>query len=91
MSFISQTSNDSVPYLTGFRLYDGADAKNAVIPHVVLASKEESTDVTAEYKAAFDKSTLGSYVDTYATMHHGWMGARANLEDPENKKEYYRG
>ncbi|EEA23084.1 conserved hypothetical protein [Talaromyces marneffei ATCC 18224] len=72
-------------------LYDGADAKNAVIPHVVLASKEESTDVTAEYKAAFDKSTLGSYVDTYATMHHGWMGARANLEDPENKKEYYRG
>jgi hypothetical protein len=74
-----------------FRLYDGADAKNAVIPHVVLTSNEESTAVSAEYKAVFDKSTLGSYVDTYATMHHGWMAARANLDDAENKKEYERG
>lgn len=72
-------------------MYDGADAKNAVIPHVVLASKEESTDVNAEYKAVFDKSTLGSYIDIYPTMHHGWMGARANLDDAENKKEYDRG
>jgi dienelactone hydrolase len=24
-------------------------------------------------------------------MHHGWMGARANLSDEENLKEYKRG
>ncbi|EED14969.1 dienelactone hydrolase, putative [Talaromyces stipitatus ATCC 10500] len=72
-------------------LYDANDAKNAVIPHVVLASKDESTDVTAEYKAIFEKSSLDSYVETYTTMHHGWMGARADLDDAENKKEYERG
>lgn len=30
-------------------------------------------------------------VETYATMHHGWMGARANLNNEENLKEYKRG
>lgn len=72
-------------------MYDATDAKNAVIPHVCLASKNGSTDVTAEYKAIFDKGSLGSYVDTYSTMYHGWMGARANLDDAENKKEFERG
>lgn len=24
----------------------------------------------------------------YSTMHHGWAAARANLDDPENKKQY---
>jgi len=30
-------------------------------------------------------------VETYGTMHHGWMGARANLENEDNLKEYERG
>ena len=30
-------------------------------------------------------------VDTYANMFHGWMGARANLADAENVKEFARG
>jgi dienelactone hydrolase len=30
-------------------------------------------------------------VETYATMHHGWMGARANLSNADNLKEYERG
>lgn len=24
----------------------------------------------------------------YSTMHHGWAAARANLDDPENKKQF---
>lgn len=74
-------------------LYDATDAKNAVIPHVVLASKDEDSKVTDEYNAIFmgEKSHLGSYATTYPTMHHGWMGARAKLDDEENKAEYERG
>lgn len=30
-------------------------------------------------------------VETYAHMHHGWMGARAKLADAENLKEYESG
>lgn len=69
-------------------MYDATDAKNAVIPHVCLASKDESTNVAAEYKAIFDEGSLGSYVDMYSTMHHSWIGARVNLDDAENKKEF---
>jgi hypothetical protein len=47
--------------------------------------------VTEAYKAVFAEGSLGSVADTYPTMHHGWMGARADLEDAENKKEYERG
>lgn len=48
--------------------------------------------MTAEYKTVLEgRAGLDSYVDTYSTMHHGWMGARANLEDAENKKEFERG
>ncbi|OKL59135.1 hypothetical protein UA08_05955 [Talaromyces atroroseus] len=72
-------------------LYDVADAKAAVIPHICLASKDESAEVTAGYQAVFAEGSLGSRADTYPTMHHGWMGARADLEDAENKKEYERG
>ena len=30
-------------------------------------------------------------VETYGSMHHGWMGARANFESEENVKEFERG
>jgi dienelactone hydrolase len=30
-------------------------------------------------------------VETYATSHHGWMGARARLHEEGNLKEYERG
>ena len=35
--------------------------------------------------------TFWMKVETYATMPHGWMGARANLSNPDNLKEYERG
>jgi dienelactone hydrolase len=33
----------------------------------------------------------GIVVETYGTMHHGWMGARAKLQEEANLKEYTRG
>lgn len=32
-----------------------------------------------------------NYIEKYSSMHHGWMGARASLEDSENLKDYERG
>ncbi|KAH6871771.1 hypothetical protein B0T10DRAFT_590516 [Thelonectria olida] len=57
------------------------DAEATNVPHILLASPGEPEDVVAQYKE----------VETYSTMFHGWMGARANLEDPANLKEYERG
>jgi dienelactone hydrolase len=37
------------------------------------------------------KANIQMKVETYATMHHGWMGARANLSNADNLKEYERG
>ncbi|KAH8704137.1 dienelactone hydrolase [Talaromyces proteolyticus] len=73
-------------------LFDAKDAKAIVIPHIVLASKDEDASTTAAYKVALEeRAGLDSYVDTYSTQHHGWMGARADLDDAENKKEFERG
>ncbi|KAK9384427.1 dienelactone hydrolase [Lipomyces mesembrius] len=59
--------------------------------HVVLASKDEPADAVADYKEVIESNGKGGFVETYSTMHHGWMGARANLEDEANLKEYIRG
>jgi len=67
------------------------DALKIAIPHIVLASKDEPADAVADYKEVIGSNATGGVVETYSTMHHGWMGARANLEDPANLKEYERG
>ena len=43
-----------------------------------------------QYTEALEKDKK-NYVEKYGSMHHGWMGARAKLEDPENAKEFERG
>jgi dienelactone hydrolase len=61
------------------------------VPHICLASPGEPADVVAEIKEMLSKPGRTGYVETYETMFHGWMGARANLEDEKNLKEYERG
>jgi hypothetical protein len=58
-------------------------------PHLVLASNGENP----EDVKAFDETQkpTGSETHTYSNMHHGWMGARAKLNEEENLKEYKRG
>ena len=70
---------------------DKEDALKLSIPHLVLASPGEPADVVDAYAEIFAKGDKVGEVETYHTMFHGWMGARANLEDAENAKEFERG
>lgn len=70
---------------------DIADAKALTVPHIVLASNGEPADVVEEYESLLVGEGKKNVVETYATMHHGWMGARAKLHEEENLKEYERG
>jgi hypothetical protein len=60
----------------------------------MLASKDEDPGVVGEYaetlKEGNSTGKIG-YVETYPTMHHGWMGARADLKREDNLAEYKRG
>lgn len=77
--------------LTHLRGYSADDAEAITIPHIILASKGEDAAVTKKYAEILSKQSKITEIETYDTMHHGWMGARANLQDEENLKEYERG
>ncbi|KAJ5247271.1 alpha/beta-hydrolase [Penicillium chermesinum] len=67
------------------------DAERLTIPHIVLASKDEPADVVKEYSQIISGNGIGGHVETYSSMWHGWMGARAQLEDEHGCAEYIRG
>ncbi|KAJ5583997.1 uncharacterized protein N7459_003797 [Penicillium hispanicum] len=71
-------------------MLDVADAKALTIPHIVLASKDEPADAVAAYADVIPKGK-GGVVETYPTMWHGWMGARAQLGEEASRAEYTRG
>lgn len=67
------------------------DAEKLTIPFICLFSKEDGTpELVKEYGEALEKSKE-NVVEKYGSMHHGWMGARAKLEDKDNLKEFERG
>ncbi|OBT42471.1 hypothetical protein VE00_07919 [Pseudogymnoascus sp. WSF 3629] len=70
-------------------LLDVLDAKAITIPHICLASPEEPAAVIELYANSLDKER--AEFETYDTMFHGWMGARANLQDRRNAEEFDRG
>ncbi|RPA80776.1 hypothetical protein BJ508DRAFT_415244 [Ascobolus immersus RN42] len=76
---------------------DASDAAEIKIPHLLLASKDEDSNVVQEYEQAFqkyakvDEKVAKSEVHTYADMHHGWMGARAKLDEIEYKEKFNQG
>jgi hypothetical protein len=57
----------------------------------VLASNGEHKKIVDEYAEVLVGEGKKGEVEYYGSMHHGWMGARANLGDAENLKEYERG
>ncbi|KAM0174096.1 hypothetical protein ACHAPC_010137 [Botrytis cinerea] len=65
------------------------DAERITVPHIVLASNGEDVKAVQEYKGVLEAGN--GVVETYSTMHHGWMGARANFDNEDNAKEYVRG
>lgn len=73
------------------RALDSEDGKRITIPHILLASKGEDVGIVKEYSEILGGADKIGEVETYGTMHHGWMGARANLADEDNLKEYERG
>ena len=70
---------------------DAKDGEALTAPHILLASKDEDAAVVAEYKTILSRPGKAGEVETYANMFHGWMGARSNLADAENVKEFARG
>lgn len=76
---------------------DRGDAEEIKIPHLLLASKDEDAAVVKEYKETFEKAAeteegaKKSEVHTYEDMHHGWMGARALLDELKFKERYNEG
>lgn len=68
-----------------------SDAEKLTIPHLVLASKDEPADAVKGYADIISKNEHGGLVEMYETMWHGWMGARADLDNEESLKEYVRG
>ena len=69
-------------------MVDPNDAKAVTIPMAVLASKDEDPTAVDQYSKNLK---VANYTETFPTQIHGWMAARANLEDPEVVKEYERG
>jgi len=64
---------------------DPEDAAKTTIPMLMLASKDETAEDVKKYEANLK---VDKHVEIVATQIHGYMTARGNLEDAENKKEY---
>ncbi|KAJ6151333.1 hypothetical protein N7470_007927 [Penicillium chermesinum] len=69
-------------------MVDPNDAKAIRVPFATLASQDEPQADVDAFKANLQ---VPNHVETFPTQIHGWMAARANLEDPEVVKEYERG
>ncbi len=67
------------------------DAEKMTIPHICLASPTDGAEAVKAYAEVLKGPGMIGEVETYDTMFHGWMGARANLQDEKNASEYERG
>ncbi|KAL3708549.1 hypothetical protein TMatcc_006533 [Talaromyces marneffei ATCC 18224] len=73
-------------------MLDPADAKKIIIPHLVMASKDEPSEQVAGFKDIIEANGIaGSSLTTYTTIHHGWMGSKANLVEEETFVGYRQG
>uniref|UniRef100_A0A060T2G8 ARAD1A08250p n=1 Tax=Blastobotrys adeninivorans TaxID=409370 RepID=A0A060T2G8_BLAAD len=66
---------------------DPEDAKKLTVPHICLPSKDEPKEAIEEYKKILGQN---DYIEVFDTMHHGFMGARARLDEEEFRTEYER-
>jgi len=64
------------------------DAEKIKIPLCFLASQDEDADAVKKFEAGL---TGEKYVETFPDQIHGWMAARADLDDAKVVKEYERG
>lgn len=66
----------------------GDDAPGITIPFIMLPSKDESKEDVEKWEKGLKVS---SQVEWFPDQVHGWMAARADLDDAKVKKEYERG
>ncbi|KUL82144.1 hypothetical protein ZTR_10704 [Talaromyces verruculosus] len=93
---VALTSMSETPFAASVQAHpgmlDSADAKKITIPHLVMASKDEPTEQVAGFKEIIESNGIaGSSLTTYTTMHHGWMGSKANLIEEETYAGYRQG
>jgi dienelactone hydrolase len=69
-------------------MVDPADAEGVTVPFILLASKEEPDEPVKKFEDALQ---VAKHVETFKDQIHGWMAARADLEDARVKEEYERG
>lgn len=67
-----------------------SDGDNLAKPLGFYPSKGEPGDVVQHIAHAMLQKPFHDKCDfhLYNTVHHGWAAARANLEDPENSKQF---
>ncbi|BEI89633.1 uncharacterized protein CcaverHIS019_0209950 [Cutaneotrichosporon cavernicola] len=66
------------------------DGDNLARPLGFYPSKDEPTEPVNYIAAKMKEKPFAKECDyvLYDTVHHGWVGARADLSDPENRKQF---
>lgn len=86
------SSGSSTPFSAAASIHpamvDGKDGETIKIPFLLLASKDEPVDDVKKFEANLSGA---KHIETFADQAHGWMAARADLENARNKEEYVRG
>ncbi len=86
------TSKSDTPFKAGAECHpamvDPSEALDIKIPLCMLASKDEPAEDVKKFEANLKGEKL---VEIFGDQIHGWMAARANLEDERVVSEYERG
>jgi len=69
-------------------MVDPSEAEGIKVPLIMLASEEEPVDKVKEFES---KLSVPKHVETFGDQVHGWMAARADLNNSRVKDEYTRG
>lgn len=69
-------------------MVEASDAEKIKVPMMMLASKDEPADAVKQFDEALK---VTKRVETFGDQVHGWMSARADLNDDRVKSEYERG
>ena len=69
-------------------MIDPADAAGITIPITILASGDEDQELVQKFVQALK---VDKYEETFKDQCHGFLAARADLEDPRVKEEFERG
>jgi dienelactone hydrolase len=69
-------------------MIDPKDAEGIQIPVAILASMDENVEKVKQFEETLK---VPNHVEIFKDQIHGWMAARANLEDARVKEEYTRG